>query len=75
MAKLPIVSGFKVVKILLKNGFEMVSREGSHVYLRKKTKNNVFRTTVPQHKELGKGLLLDIIKQAGYTREEFLKLL
>ena len=73
--KLPIISGFKVVKILLKEDFEIVSREGAHVYLQKRTKSNVFRTTVPQHKELGKGLLLDIIKQSGYTREEFLKLL
>jgi len=73
--KLPIISGMKVIKILIKQGFVQKGREGSHVTLEKITNDGVFRTTVPLHKELGRGLLLDIIRQSGYTREEFLKLL
>ncbi len=73
--KLPIVSGMRVVKALTKQGFVQKGREGSHVTLEKRTKEMVFRTTVPLHKELGKGLLLDIIRQSGYTREEFLEIL
>lgn len=73
--KLPIVSGMKVIKALTKQGFVQKGREGSHVTLEKRTEKGVFRTTVPLHKELGKGLLLDIIRQSGYTREEFLKIL
>jgi len=69
--KLPIVSGMEIVKALNKEGFEIKGRKGSHVTLEK----NNFRVTVPLHKELGYGLLNDIIKQSGYTREEFLKLL
>ena len=33
------------------------------------------RLTVPNHKEMAKGTLRAIIKQAGLTREEFFKLL
>ena len=33
------------------------------------------RLTVPNHREIAKGTLLAIIKQAGLTREEFMKLL
>lgn len=73
--KLPIVSGMKVIKALTKQGFIQKGREGSHVTLEKKTGEGIFRTTIPLHKELGKGLLLDIIRQCGYTREEFLKIL
>ncbi|MBI2664254.1 type II toxin-antitoxin system HicA family toxin [Candidatus Woesearchaeota archaeon] len=29
------------------------------------------RLTVPNHKEIAKGTLLAIIRQAGYTKEEF----
>ena len=30
---------------------------------------------VPNHKEVDKGTLLEIIRQSGMTREEFLKLI
>jgi hypothetical protein len=33
------------------------------------------RLSVPRHHELGRGILTKLIKQAGLTREEFLKLL
>lgn len=73
--KLPIVSGMEIIKILIKQGFVQKGREGSHVTLEKITSEGVFRTTVPLHKETGKGLFLDIIRQSGYTREEFIKLI
>ncbi len=73
--KLPIISGMDAVKILTKQGFVIKGREGNHVTLEKRTGDNVLRTTVPLHKELGKGLLLDIIRQSGYVREEFIKLI
>lgn len=73
--KLPIVSGMKVVKALIKQGFVRKGREGSHITLERRTEEGIFRTTVPLHRELGKGLLLDIIRQSGYTREEFFKIL
>lgn len=67
--KLPRLSGREVIKVLSKKGFEMIRQKGSHVFLR----HNDGRTTVvPNHREIDKGTLLEIIRQAGLTRNEFL---
>jgi len=71
--KLPVVSGIKVVKALTKVGYELDHQTGSHMILRKREPPHL-RITVPNHKEIAKGTLRAIIKQAGLTREEFLKL-
>ncbi|MDP3728525.1 MAG: type II toxin-antitoxin system HicA family toxin [bacterium] len=52
----------------------MDHQTGSHMILRNKTPPHR-RLTVSNHNEIAKGTLLAIIKQAGLTREEFLKLL
>jgi predicted RNA binding protein YcfA (HicA-like mRNA interferase family) len=64
----------KVVKVLVKAGFKPVRQRGSHVIL-KRDDGRV--TVVPIHRgeEIGRGLLSKIIKDAGLTKEEFLKLL
>ena len=70
--KLPRLSGSKLIKILSKQGFEIVRQRGSHVFLR----HSDGRTTVvPNHQEIDKGTLLEIIRQAGLTRNEFLELI
>ena len=69
--KLPRLSGRKLIKILSKQGFETVRQKGSHVFLRH---SNGKTTVVPNHKEIDKGTLLEIIRQAGLTRNEFLEL-
>ncbi len=68
--KLPIISGFKFIKIFTKHfGFRIIGRQGSHVTLT----NDVVMITVPLHKELAKGTLTAILKDAMIPREEFLK--
>jgi len=74
MPKLPIISGKETAKALAKLGYEIDHQTGSHMILRQKI-DPYRRLTVPNHKEIAKGTLLAIIKQAGLTREEFLKLL
>jgi len=69
--KLPVLSGMKLLKLLIKEGFEVKGRTSSHVTLKK----GEYRTTIVLHKEIGHGLLRDIIRQAGYTRDEFIKLI
>jgi predicted RNA binding protein YcfA (HicA-like mRNA interferase family) len=69
--KLPVVSGYDVIKALTKIGFEIKRRKGSHVVLQKE----FIVLTVPLHKTLKKGTLRAIIRQAGLTVEEFLELL
>jgi len=73
--KLPSVSGDDVIKALKKAGFEVVRQRGSHVSLHKKTPEGVLLTVVPRKPEIKRGTLLSILRQAGISREEFLKLL
>mgnify|MGYP000551247561 CR=1 FL=1 len=68
--RLPVLSGEEVAKILMRIGFKPVRRRGSHLALVKERRIVI----VPLHREIKKGTLLAIIKQAGLTREEFLKL-
>ena len=73
MFKLPVLSGIEVVKALSKIGYEIDHQTGSHIILRQKEEPHR-RLTVPNHKEIAKGTLLKIIKQAGLKKEEFLEL-
>lgn len=70
--KLPVVSGSEVIKMLEREGFLVVRQRGSHVSLHKKVNDKTLLVVVPMKKEIKKGTLLSIIKQAGMTREEFL---
>jgi len=56
-----------------KAGFRVVHQKGSHIYLADQNKKH--KVTVPRHDPIGKGLLMEIIAEAGLTREEFLNLL
>lgn len=73
--KLPVLSGKEVIKLLKKIGFEEKRQKGSHIILVKETAQGKKAVVVPNHKEIDKGTLLEIIRQSGLTREEFLKLL
>ena len=74
MAKLPVLSGHEVIKILSKTGFISKRQKGSHVILVKEAEEKR-AVVVPLHKEIDKGTLLEIIRQAGLKREEFLDLI
>ena len=71
--KLPILSGYKIVKKLSKIGFRLTRQSGSHMILVKEDGEKI-TVVVPKHKELANGTLLSIISQSGLSREEFLKL-
>ena len=75
MQKLPRLSGKEVLKALSKSGFAAVRQKGSHVILKKQTVEGARTTVVPLHKEIDRGTLLEIIRQAGLKKDEFLKLL
>lgn len=73
MSKLPVVSGHDCVKALEKAGFHFKRQEGSHIVLRRD--NPFSQVVVPDHKELDRGTLRAIIRQAGMSVDEFAKLL
>ncbi|MHB1708579.1 MAG: type II toxin-antitoxin system HicA family toxin [Thermoplasmataceae archaeon] len=74
MPKLPVISGIKAVKALTRAGFFIDHQTGSHIIMRKEG-NKPVTISVPKHKEMKMGTLRIMIKQAGLTVEEFLKLL
>ena len=74
MSALPRVSGREVVKALQKVGYERDRQRGSHIVLRQ-TASPHRRITVPDHKEVAKGTLRAIIRQAGLSLDEFKALL
>jgi predicted RNA binding protein YcfA (HicA-like mRNA interferase family) len=70
--RLPVVSGSEAIVALGKAGFARVSQRGSHVMLR----NEAGRTAiVPLHRELAPGTLRSVLRQAGLSVDEFVKLI
>ena len=69
MPKLPVLTPQKIIRILEKHGFILDRVKGSHhIYFNPATKK---RAVVPLHKkDLPRGTLLEILKQAGIEREE-----
>lgn len=74
MTRLPVVSGRQLVKALRRIGYLQDHQKGSHIILRHETPP-YRRLTVPDHKEIAKGTLRAILREAGLTLEEFLELL
>ncbi len=73
MNKLPVISGQDYVKALRKVDFYFKRQEGSHIILRRD--NPFAQLVVPDHKELDRGTLRAIIRQAGLGVNEFINLL
>lgn len=71
MAKLPILSGGELIRILKKIGFQTVRQKGSHVSLQKES----CKTVVPLHDDLAKGTLLAILKQCDLSKEDLIGLI
>ncbi len=65
-------SGKEVVKALHRLGFIVDHQRGSHIFLHNLEKN--ISVVVPNHKELKKGTLNNILKKAGLSLEELKKL-
>jgi len=73
MTKLPTISGRECVKALQKAGFYVTRQKGSHINLRRD--DPFAKTVVPDHKEVKKGTLKAILKDANLTVDEFIALL
>jgi len=73
MSKLPVVSAGQCIRALEKTGFVVYRQRGSHITMVRTTPPA--QTTIPNHKELDRGTLRAIIRQAGLTVDEFIALL
>jgi predicted RNA binding protein YcfA (HicA-like mRNA interferase family) len=73
MSQLPVISGAECIKALEKVDFVVDRQRGSHIiFIREEPRTTV---TVPNHKELDKGTLRAIIRQAGLSVDDFVTLL
>ena len=74
MSRLPVVSGRDAVKAFGRIGYVVDRQRGSHIHLRQTVAPHR-RLSVPDHRELGKGLLRALIRDAGLTVDQFAALL
>jgi predicted RNA binding protein YcfA (HicA-like mRNA interferase family) len=74
MSKLPSISGREIVKAMSKLGYEFDRQRGSHIILRQSTAPHR-RLTIPDHKEVAKGTLRSILREAGIAVDELNHLL
>ncbi len=72
--RLPSLRPTEVIRALEKDGWELDRQTGSHVVLVKSGQSAII--VVPMHtRDVPRGTLGGIIKDAGLTQEEFRKLL
>jgi predicted RNA binding protein YcfA (HicA-like mRNA interferase family) len=72
MSHMPVCSGRDAVKAFCRLGYLVDHQTGSHIILRHP---NLRRLTVPDHREIAKGTLRALIREAGITKEQFIELL
>jgi predicted RNA binding protein YcfA (HicA-like mRNA interferase family) len=73
VSKLANISSRQVVRALEKIGFYVDHQTGSHIIMRRD--NPPTTVSIPQRKEIPKGTLRNIIRQARLSVDEFLALL
>jgi predicted RNA binding protein YcfA (HicA-like mRNA interferase family) len=74
LSVLPRISGREVAAALARIGYQMDRQKGSHMVLRM-AKPPHRRIVVPDHREVAKGTLRAILRQAGISVDEFRSLL
>ena len=69
----PVVSGQQLIKALEKDGWAVVRQRGSHVRLKKPGRR--YALVVPLHKEIRKGTLGGILRDANLNSDDLRQLL
>ena len=73
MPSLPVVSSDEVIQAFVRAAWFIARRKGSHTTLTRAGSFVVL--TVPQHREMPRGTLRALIRDAGLSVEEFIELL
>lgn len=75
MSKPPLISTRECIKALSKIGFQVDRQRGSHVIMVRDEPPPAVTISIPERKEIPRGTLRSIIRDAGLTVEEFQDLL
>ena len=70
---LPVLSGREVVRIFEKFGWQFVRQSSSHMIMAKD--GEIATLSIPDHREVAKGTLRSLIRTAGLTVHEFVKVI
>lgn len=73
MTRLPVISGRACAQALQRAGFILARQRGSHMVLYRD--EPPAQVVVPDHRELDRGTLRSILRQAGISVEDFVRLL
>jgi len=74
VTKLPVVSAKKLVAALAALGYETDHQTGSHIILRHHDPPHR-RLSIPNHREIARGTLKSVMRQAGITLDQLLEIL
>jgi predicted RNA binding protein YcfA (HicA-like mRNA interferase family) len=74
MSRMPQVTAEELVQFLKRQGFVEDRQTGSHLTLRQEERP--VSVTVPMHsgRDLGRGLAVRILRDAGFTVDDFIRL-
>ena len=73
MSKLPVISGRDLVRALRNVGFELDRQKGSHMILFRAEPTTTL--SVPDHRELDRGTLRALLRQAAVTPDALSRIL
>ncbi len=73
MAALPVLSGRETKRAFEKLGWLVARQRGSHIILTKE--GEIATLSIPDHKEIAKGTLRSLIRMAGISVDEFVRVL
>lgn len=75
MSGLPVLSGKKLLRVLLKNGFIALRKKGSHVFI--ESTDGLHGTVVPVHanEDLGTGLLKSILNDLNLNADDLKRMM
>ncbi len=68
MTDLPQCSGREAIRAFERLGYERVRQRGSHVFLKCPGRKSL---SIPDNKDIGKGMLKSLIKDSGLSEAEF----
>ena len=70
MPPIPLLRPKEVIYAFEKLGWVVVRQKGSHIIMTKK--GNIATLSIPNHPEVARGTLRDLVKRSGETLDEFL---
>ena len=70
MAVVPLRSGQAVVRVFASFGWSVSRQRGSHIIMTKE--GEIVTLSIPNHKEVARGTLRSLIRNANLTVDEFI---